>query len=94
MRLLAVETSCDETALALVECSEDLENPRFKVLRSVVASQIPLHRRFGGVVPSLAKREHLKNLPIIFRKIGGESLRDKTDAVVVTVGVVAWGYLW
>ncbi|HOF50365.1 MAG TPA: tRNA (adenosine(37)-N6)-threonylcarbamoyltransferase complex transferase subunit TsaD [Candidatus Colwellbacteria bacterium] len=94
MRLLAIETSCDETALALVECSGDLENPRFKVLESVVASQIPLHRRFGGVVPNLAKREHLKNLPLIFEKIGGESLKDITDAVVVTVGPGLEPALW
>jgi N6-L-threonylcarbamoyladenine synthase len=94
MKLLAVETSCDETALALVECDGDIRNPRFKVLKSEIASQIPIHREFGGVVPNLAKREHLKNLPIILKKIGGEDLRNDVDAIVVTVGPGLEPALW
>ncbi|MCL4405938.1 MAG: tRNA (adenosine(37)-N6)-threonylcarbamoyltransferase complex transferase subunit TsaD [Patescibacteria group bacterium] len=94
MKLLAVETSCDETALALVSCEGTLENPRFKVIKSVVASQVPLHRQFGGVVPGLAKREHLKNLPALFEKIGGDSLEKETDALVVTVGPGLEPALW
>ena len=50
-RILAIETSCDETAAAVVQ--------QRQVLSSVVASQIDLHRRYGGVVPELASREHL-----------------------------------
>ncbi len=54
MTLLAIETSCDETSAAVVRdgC----------VLSNVVSSQIKLHAEYGGVVPELAAREHLKNL--------------------------------
>ncbi len=53
VRILAIETSCDETAAAVVEDGR-------KVLSSVVSSQIDLHARFGGVVPELAGRAHLE----------------------------------
>ncbi len=69
MRILAIETSCDETAIALLECSGGLAAPKFRVLKDALASQIAVHRPFGGVVPNLAKREHQKNLPILFRQI-------------------------
>jgi len=69
MRILAIETSCDETAIALVEAQGNLQNLRFKILKNLVASQIKIHRPYGGVVPNLAKREHLKNLPILMGEI-------------------------
>src|SRR3989338_6301069 len=69
MRILAIETSCDETALALVDGKGGLRRPRFKVLKNYVASQIKIHRPFGGVVPNLAKREHLKNLPVLWQRM-------------------------
>jgi len=69
MKILAIETSCDETAVALVEASGELINPSFKIIKSEVASQIKLHAKYGGVVPNLAKREHIKNLPILLEKI-------------------------
>ncbi len=90
MRILAIETSCDETALALVEASGGLKKPKFKVLKNIVSSQIAVHRPFGGVVPNLAKREHLKNLPILFEKIFGV----KIDVVAVTVGPGLEPALW
>ena len=74
MLILAIETSCDETALALVEAGGTLKTlPKFEILKETVASQIAIHRPFGGVVPNLAKREHAKNLPILFRRIFGIS---------------------
>ncbi len=69
VRILAIETSCDETGLALLECSGPLSAPRIKLIKSVVASQVKVHAPFGGVVPTLAKREHVKNLPVLFRKL-------------------------
>jgi len=93
IRILSVETSCDETALALIEANGGLNSPRFKVLKNIVSSQIKIHAPFGGVVPNLAKREHLKNLPIIFNKI----LKFKTltpDALAVTVGPGLEPCLW
>jgi len=70
MKILAIETSCDETALALLEIRGGLNNLRLKVKKSVVASQIKLHAKYGGVVPNLAKREHIRNLPILLKRIG------------------------
>ena len=61
MRILSIETSCDDTSLALVEA------PSFRVVKNLVSSQTKIHRHWGGVVPNLAKREHLKNLPKIYK---------------------------
>lgn len=75
--VLAIETSCDDTSIALVKCQGGVKNPRFEVLKSIVSSQIAVHRPFGGVVPNLAKREHIKNLPIIWKRIMNNELRIK-----------------
>ena len=79
--VLGVETSCDETSLALVAGDG-------RVLSSVVASQVEAHRRFGGVVPEIAARAHLTNLPPLLDRAlegGGASLRDVT-LVAATAG--------
>ena len=73
MKILSIETSCDETGIALVQAEGGFSNPRFEVLKNLVSSQIKIHRPFGGVVPGLAKREHIKNLPLLFRKVFGIS---------------------
>ncbi len=62
MIILGIETSCDETAISLIEASGELTNPQFKLLAQVVSSQTAVHAEWGGVVPSLAKREHAKNI--------------------------------
>ena len=95
MKILAIETSCDETAIALVEAKGGLKQPRFKILKNLVASQIKIHQPFGGVVPNLAKREHLRNLPILFKKIQGlgSKIQDM-DIVAVTVGPGLEPALW
>ncbi|MEE8131660.1 MAG: tRNA (adenosine(37)-N6)-threonylcarbamoyltransferase complex transferase subunit TsaD [Candidatus Paceibacterota bacterium] len=95
MRILAIETSCDETAIALIEAKGDLKNPCFKILKNLVASQIKVHQPFGGIVPNLAKREHLKNLPILFNKIlKTKNCKLKTDLITVTVGPGLEPCLW
>ena len=75
MKILAIETSCDETSVAIVEgkerlpaCGQGLENPSFKILSNIVLSQIKIHKKWGGVVPMMAKREHSKNFISIFEK--------------------------
>jgi N6-L-threonylcarbamoyladenine synthase len=96
--ILAIETSCDETGIALLEASGTTHSPKFKVLENLVTSQIPIHRPFGGVVPNLAKREHLKNLPILFgelvarRKAAGKKLT--FDLITVTAGPGLEPALW
>ena len=95
MKILAIETSCDETAIALVEASGGLKNPHFKILKNFVASQIKIHQPFGGVVPNLAKREHLKNLPILFKKLQTTNHKLQTiDLIAVTVGPGLEPALW
>lgn len=68
MKLLSIETSCDETAISIVEAKGGINNASFKILANNVSSQIELHAPYGGVYPALAKREHLKNLPILLKK--------------------------
>jgi len=65
MIILAIETSCDDTSVAIVKVT-GTKNPRFSVLANEISSQIKLHSPYGGVVPGLASREHLKNLPLVF----------------------------
>jgi N6-L-threonylcarbamoyladenine synthase len=67
MKILAIETSCDETSVAVIEAYGKLRQPRFRVLSNIVSSQIKLHAQYGGVVPGLAAREHEKNLPRVFK---------------------------
>lgn len=64
MIILAIETSCDETAVAVAR----FQRRKLEVLSNVVASQIKLHQRFGGVVPQLAARAHLHNLPTVLAR--------------------------
>jgi N6-L-threonylcarbamoyladenine synthase len=90
MRVLGLETSCDETAAAVVEVSDAAsERPRGRVLSDVVHTQSAIHERFGGVVPELASRDHLqRSLPVIdeaLRSAGLSDLRD-LDGISVTSG--------
>jgi N6-L-threonylcarbamoyladenine synthase len=93
MRILAVETSCDETALALVECAGGLRAPKFLVRAELVASQASTHAPWGGVVPMLAKREHEKNLPHLYRTFSAREL-PRPDLIVVTAGPGLEPALW
>jgi N6-L-threonylcarbamoyladenine synthase len=72
MRVLAIETSCDDTCISVGE-GQQLEGKNqgfgnFKILASVVSSQIEVHKIWGGVYPSLAKREHQKNLVLVLEE--------------------------
>ena len=67
MRILAIETSCDETAIAILECIGDETHAEFKVLGNALLSQVEIHKEYGGVFPTLAKREHAKNLAPILK---------------------------
>lgn len=81
MLILGIETSCDETAAALVNDGEE-------VLANVVSSQIELHGGYGGVVPELAAREHVRNLdPVVEQALAESDHQAKDiDAVAVTAG--------
>jgi N6-L-threonylcarbamoyladenine synthase len=99
MIILGIETSCDETGMALLEATGGIRAPKFKIIKNAVSSQIPIHRPFGGVVPNLAKREHLKNLPRVYGRVFGNEknkvrLWEKIDLVTVTVGPGLEPALW
>ena len=81
MRILAIETSCDETAIAVLEITGTKTKPSFKLLSNQVLSQIKIHKKFGGVVPNLAMREHRKNLPIILKR----ALKEITPLIPLTL---------
>lgn len=80
MTLLAFETSCDETSAAVIRDGRILSNP--------VSSQIPMHAEYGGVVPELAAREHLRNLMPVARAALTEAgvSPDELDAIAATRG--------
>jgi N6-L-threonylcarbamoyladenine synthase len=84
MIVLGIETSCDETAAAIVEETGDPERP-WRVRSSIVASQVDLHREWGGVVPELSARQHVRDIcGVVARALeeGGGAY----DAVAVTQG--------
>lgn len=87
MRILAIETSCDETAIAIVEANpieqRDERGTSFTVLGNALLSQVEAHRQYGGVFPNLAKREHAKNLvPILEAALEeAELLHEDTQAL-------------
>lgn len=69
MRILAIETSCDETAVAVLEADVQAGSAaQFTVLGNALLSQIEIHKEFGGVFPAVAKREHAKHLVPLLRK--------------------------
>jgi len=81
MLILGIETSCDETAVALVKDGQT-------VLASLIASQIDVHKTFGGVVPEIAAREHLRVLDPLYRELFAKAnltMKD-VDAIAVTRG--------
>ncbi len=80
MTILAIETSCDETSAAVVRDG--------RILSSVVSSQVRLHAEYGGVVPELAAREHLKNLLPVTRAalLVAQTQPEQLDAVAATQG--------
>ena len=87
MTVLGIETSCDETAVAVL----DIKSPDDIVVRAnVVSSQIKLHAAFGGVVPALAAREHAKNIGHVFetalKEAGIKDFDKEVDLIAVTRG--------
>jgi N6-L-threonylcarbamoyladenine synthase len=80
-RILGIESSCDETAAAVVADGRE-------ILSSVVASQIEIHRKYGGVVPELASREHLRQIvPVVREALAQAGMKlSEVDAIGVTQG--------
>jgi N6-L-threonylcarbamoyladenine synthase len=81
LRILAIETSCDETAVAIVENGKTL-------LSNIVSSQINVHSKFGGVVPEVASRIHVENITVVLQEAlsNANLTMDDIDAIAITHG--------
>ena len=79
MKILAIESSCDETSVAIVEDGK-------KVLSNVVFTQIDIHTKFGGVVPEIASRHHIEKITYVIEEAIKESglTFDEIDKIAVT----------
>lgn len=93
MIILAIETSCDDTSVALIEAKEK-KRPKFRVLSNIVSSQVKVHAKYGGIYPLLAKREHQKNLPLVLEKALKISGSTRIDLVAITAGPGLEPCLW
>ena len=96
MRILAIETSCDDTGISILEVKKSGKSDTFKILANNTNSQVKIHAEYGGVFPALAKREHQKNLPIIFEQTLKEANTkiEKIDMIAVTTGPGLEPALW
>ncbi|XOB41282.1 MAG: tRNA (adenosine(37)-N6)-threonylcarbamoyltransferase complex transferase subunit TsaD [Candidatus Nealsonbacteria bacterium] len=93
MIILAIETSCDDTCIALIKIIGK-KQPKIKILSNIVSSQDEIHKKYGGVYPFLAKREHEKNLPVIYKKAIKQAKNPKIDVIAVTNGPGLEPCLW
>ena len=81
MRICAIESSCDETAVAIIDDGKT-------VLSNVVSSQINVHSKFGGVIPEVASRLHIENISVVLEEALQKAnvTLDSVDAIAVTQG--------
>ena len=77
MTILAIETSCDETSVAIIKDKQ--------VLSNIIASQIAIHQQYGGVVPELAARAHSENIGIVF-----QAAVEKAKISLTAIDVIAY----
>jgi N6-L-threonylcarbamoyladenine synthase len=85
MIILGIETSCDETAAALVEETGDPARP-WRTMSTVVASQVDIHRQWGGVVPELSARQHVRDICGVVERALADAGSPRFDAIAVTQG--------
>ena len=78
---LGIESSCDETAIAVLADGRE-------ILSNIISSQIEIHKEYGGVVPEIASRHHLKNIPFVFDHALEEAgvTLEEVDEIGVTAG--------
>lgn len=86
MYILGIETSCDETAASIIKA--DIKTGKILVLSNIISSQIEIHKKYGGVVPEIAAREHVLNiLPVINESLEtAKIIPQKIDLIAVTKG--------
>lgn len=85
MKILAIETSCDETSVAVIEDGK-------RILSNIISSQIDIHEKYGGVVPEIASRHHIENILPVFQEALDEAKINMNDidyiAVTYTPGLI------
>jgi len=81
MIILGIETSCDDTGIALIKCDSQ---KKCRILSNVISSQIEVHAPYGGVVPNLAARAHLKNIEPVLQQALKQANHPKIDLIAVT----------
>ncbi len=80
MRILSIETSCDETAISIVEATGEFPDATYEILGNALYSQVEIHQEYGGVFPALAKREHIKTvLPMLQKALAEAELLHQTQ---------------
>src|SRR3989338_427824 len=92
MLILGIETSCDDTAVSVLQ----VNGKKLEIKSNIISSQVKLHAKYGGVFPSLAAREHEKNLPKVLKlalKEAGVKV-DEVDLIAVTKGPGLEPSLW
>ncbi len=94
LTLLAIETSADDTGIAILEATKGKSSTKFKILANKVHSQIGIHTEYGGIFPMMAKREHAKNIGPLFELAMKTAKNPKIDAIAVTVGPGLEPALW
>ncbi|MCK4453853.1 tRNA (adenosine(37)-N6)-threonylcarbamoyltransferase complex transferase subunit TsaD [Candidatus Parcubacteria bacterium] len=109
MIILAIETSCDDTCISILKfkvqssklkaTTQNLKLKEIKILSNIVSSQVEIHKKYGGVYPTMAKREHQKNLlPVLkkaFKKAGIKNfIKPKIDFIAATKGPGLEPCLW
>jgi len=82
MNILGIETSCDDTGIAIIEA----DAKTCQILSNVVSSQTKIHAPYGGVVPNLAARAHLENIEPCLKKALEQASQPKIDLIAVTIG--------
>ena len=86
MRIFSIETSCDETSMALLDVAWKTSTPSARLIKHTVSSQIAIHAKYGGVVPEVAARSHVPETVALITKILGKHPLKAFDVIAVTKG--------
>ena len=88
MIILGIETSCDDTGIAIVEVAPTKVGVVFDILSNTISSQIKVHQKYGGIVPNLAAREHLRNIePCLKQAFKQAKVKpEQIDLIAATIG--------
>ncbi|MDI6602689.1 MAG: tRNA (adenosine(37)-N6)-threonylcarbamoyltransferase complex transferase subunit TsaD [Patescibacteria group bacterium] len=95
MLILGIDTSCDDTCVSVIEIKNQKSKIKsFDIFSDIISSQVKLHAKYGGVYPFLAKREHQRNLPLVFRQATKRIKPSEIDLIGVTNGPGLEPCLW